>query len=215
MGGQAFLLQLQPFLNADNVRVVAVCDVDPLCARKTAKKKSTSTIMTSACPGLPRTWREVLDRDDVDAIMNSTSDQWHVPISLGRRTPRQARKAARSLSHSAWPEGRRVSGRCRQASGRNLPAPTANAVRNAHMIKLAELARNGYLGSLRAHRGLRGPRDDTAGGDPDTRARTGRIELRHVGRPGAFPIPTASTAYSRLRPTRDPAGCAVSIPARA
>ncbi len=160
MGRQAFYSNLQPFLNADNVRVVAVCDVDRW-RLENAKKKVDEHYHDSACQ-VYTDWREVLDRDDVDAIMNSTSDQWHVPISLAavRRGKHVSCEKPLTLSVA---EGRVLADAVRQAG---VTFRTDSECRShAHMIKLAELARNGYLGSLRRIE-VGVPAGDTAGGDP-------------------------------------------------
>jgi predicted dehydrogenase len=77
-----------PFLRANDAEIVALCDVDrwrlqmesPHWAVK-AKKEGCEFSTLKDCF---RTgdFREVLSRKDVDAVMITTPDHWHVPIAL-------------------------------------------------------------------------------------------------------------------------------------
>ncbi len=159
MGRQAVYSNLQPFLNADNVRVVAVCDVDRW-RLENAKKKVDAHYKSADCKAYTD-WREVLARDDVDAVMNSTSDQWHVPISLAAARRGKHVSCEKPLTLSVA-EGRALADAVRQ---KGVTFRTDSECRSsAHMIKLAELARNGYLGQLRRIE-VGVPAGDKAGGD--------------------------------------------------
>ncbi len=87
VGRQAIYSNLKSFLAAPDVQVVALCDVDRWRLDVTnervvsiygAKKRSGSL------GDIPRytDFREVLARDDIDAVMISTPDHWHVPMSV-------------------------------------------------------------------------------------------------------------------------------------
>lgn len=159
MGRQAVYANLPPFLHADNVRVVAVCDVDRWRLAN-AKQKVDAHYKDSACRTCAD-WREVLARDDVDAVMNSTSDQWHVPISLAAARRGKHVSCEKPLTLSVA-EGRALADAVKRAG---VTFRTDSECRsNAHMIKLAELARNGYLGRLRRIE-VGVPAGDKAGGD--------------------------------------------------
>lgn len=80
MGRQALYANLIPFLYSQDARVLAVCDVDRWRLDK-ARQAVDQHYDSDACRAYSD-WREVLARDDIDAIMNSTPDHWHVPISL-------------------------------------------------------------------------------------------------------------------------------------
>jgi len=80
MGRQALYANLKPFLQSGDSRVVAVCDVDRW--RLDQAKQAVATYYGNSDCRACSDWRDVLARDDIDAIMNSTPDQWHVPISL-------------------------------------------------------------------------------------------------------------------------------------
>ncbi len=87
MGRQAVYSNVKFFLNAPDAQVVAVCDVDSRRldnAKKTveehyAKQANSGTYQGCDAYG---DFREVLARKDIDAVMISTPDHWHVPIAV-------------------------------------------------------------------------------------------------------------------------------------
>ena len=87
MGRQARYANLRPFLHSRDTQVVAVCDVDAwrlgearkLVEQHYARQRASGTYR--GCTAR-RDWREVVARADVDAVMNSTPDHWHVPIAI-------------------------------------------------------------------------------------------------------------------------------------
>ena len=160
MGRQASYANLLPFLQSSTARVVAVCDVDRWRLAN-AKKKVDEHYKTKDCRA-EVDWREVIARDDIDAVMNSTPDQWHVPISI---------TAVRAGKHVCCEKPLTLS----IAEGRVL----ADAVKKAgvvfrtdsecrthgYMHKTAQLVRNGYLGKVRRI-AVGVPTGDTPGGNP-------------------------------------------------
>ena len=87
VGRQTVAYNLKAFLNSPDTQVVAVSEVDAWRmenARQTTEKhyadqKSSGTYQGCQAHG---DFREILARDDVDAVMISTPDHWHVPMSL-------------------------------------------------------------------------------------------------------------------------------------
>lgn len=86
MGRQAYYSNIKSFLSANDVQVVAVCDVDAW--RLDNAKKAVETHYAKEQPvghfkgcSMYRDFRELLDRSDIDAVMISTPDHWHVPIA--------------------------------------------------------------------------------------------------------------------------------------
>lgn len=70
------MVNLRGFLSQPGTQVVAVCDVD---RRHLQRALQTAGLEQSAgC----RDFREVIARKDIDVIVNSTPDHWHVPIAL-------------------------------------------------------------------------------------------------------------------------------------
>ena len=87
MGRQAYYSNLKSFLAASDVQVVAACDVDTWRldnARKAVeehygKKRAAGTFRGCS---VFRDFRELLYRPDIDAVMISTPDHWHVPMAI-------------------------------------------------------------------------------------------------------------------------------------
>ena len=158
VGRQALYANLPPFLHSPHARVVAVCDVDRWRLRN-AKKKVDEFYGNKDCFAHPD-WREALLRDDVDAVMNSTADHWHVPISLAavRRGIHVSCEKPLTLSLA---EGRVLAG---AVAEHGVTFRTDSECRsNARMHKTAQLVRNGYIGTVRrVEVGV--PSGDRAGG---------------------------------------------------
>ncbi len=87
MGRQAFHSNLKSFLNSSDTQVVAVCDVDAWRldnARKAVEKHYAKDRRSGTFKGCSvyTDFRELLARTDIDAVMISTPDHWHVPIAI-------------------------------------------------------------------------------------------------------------------------------------
>ena len=79
-GGHGRGVNLKNFLGNADAHALAVCDVDPVnrnIARDMVNKKYGNTDCSTYGD-----FRDVLARDDIDAVMISTPDHWHVPISI-------------------------------------------------------------------------------------------------------------------------------------
>jgi hypothetical protein len=161
MGRQAYHANLKPFLYSDDARIVAVCDVDRwrLDRAKQAVDKHYGNRDCAAATD----WREVVARDDIDAIMNSTPDHWHVPISLlaVRRGKHVSCEKPLTLSVA---EGRALADAVEK---HGVTFRTDSECRSdAHMHKVAGLVRNGYIGAIkRIEVGV--PTGDKAGGSAE------------------------------------------------
>jgi predicted dehydrogenase len=68
------------FLRRDDTHIVAVCDCD-LRRAKAAKELVDNNSRTKDCVYY-QDFRELLARPDIDAVVISTPDHWHVPMSL-------------------------------------------------------------------------------------------------------------------------------------
>ncbi len=87
MGRQAFYSNVKSFLNAPDVQVVAVCDVDSWRlgnARKAVEEHYAKEQPSGRYKGCSvyHDFRELLGSADIDAVMISTPDHWHVPIAI-------------------------------------------------------------------------------------------------------------------------------------
>ena len=161
MGRQALYANLKPFLNSDDAQVVAVCDVDKWRLDK-ARQAVDQHYKNSDCRAYTD-WREVVARDDIDAVMNSTPDHWHVPISLAavRRGKHVSCEKPLTLSVA---EGRVLADAVKK---HGVVFRTDSECRtDSYMHKTAELVRNGYIGKVkRIEVGV--PTGDIAGGKAD------------------------------------------------
>ena len=87
LGGEGLGKNTRAFLGQPDAQVLAVCDVDP--AHLDQGKKVVETHYGSRLPSgsyggciTTKDFREILARPDIDAVMISTPDHWHVPMSL-------------------------------------------------------------------------------------------------------------------------------------
>ncbi len=86
-GRQAVYANLPGFLREPDAQVVAVCDVDAWrmeSARKQVDdfyKKKTGSESYRGCATY-RDFRELIARKEIDAVMISTPDHWHVPMAI-------------------------------------------------------------------------------------------------------------------------------------
>jgi predicted dehydrogenase len=80
VGSHGIAMNLKSFLPQGDAQVVAVCDVDANrlnIARNIVNAKYANRDCASY-----NDFREIIARDDIDAVMISTPDHWHVPISI-------------------------------------------------------------------------------------------------------------------------------------
>jgi len=143
VGGHGIGRNLNMFLGQADAQPVALCDVDPKqieIAMQTVRNKHGDDFTCQTT----KDWREVVARDDVDAVMISTPDQWHVPISLAAiRSGKDVicEKPTRSIA-----EGRVLAdtvkryGAVFQLSTEDRSVPI--------YLRMAELVRNGRIGKL-------------------------------------------------------------------
>jgi len=141
VGRQGIQVNLATLLTMPEVHVVALCDVDAWRLNE-AKKRVDTQYGDNGC-ALYRDWREVVARDDIDAVMNSTPDHWHVPISLAAVQAGKHVSCEKPLTLSVA-EGRRLADAVAAAG---VVFRTGTECRsNAYMHKITELVRNGYIG---------------------------------------------------------------------
>lgn len=97
MGRQAYYSNVKSFLGFSDAQVVAVCDVDAW-RRENGRKavedhyaKGNPSGTYQGCVAY-HDFRELLARPDIDAVMISTPDHWHVPMAIA------AAKAGKDIS---------------------------------------------------------------------------------------------------------------------
>lgn len=143
VGGHGIGRNLNMFLGQADAQPVALCDVDPRqigIAMRTVQKKRGDDFTCQTT----NDWREVIARDDIDAVMISTPDQWHVPISLAAMRSGKdviCEKPTRSIA-----EGRVLADTVERYGAVFQLSTEDRSVAIYH--RMAELVRNGRIGKL-------------------------------------------------------------------
>jgi len=150
LGRQAYFTNLRQFLLMPDVQLVALCDVDSWRlenAKKAieesyAKGKPSGSYQGCRCYA---DFHELLARKDIEAVMISTPDHWHVPMALA------AFEAGKDVSLEK-PITRTI------AEGRKLADAAARLKRvfrvdselrsTKYVHQAAELVRNGRIGKV-------------------------------------------------------------------
>jgi len=146
VGGQG-THNLKGFLAHDEVRMVAVCDADRSHARA-AKALADARYGDSAC-AICGDFREILARDDVDAVSISTPDHWHTVMALEAARRGKDIYLEKPLTLTLR-EGRVLSDEVRRL-GRVLQTGTQRRSSGVWQF-MCELAVNGYVGEIRTIR---------------------------------------------------------------
>lgn len=162
VGDHGTAVNLRSFLGLPDAQVVAVCDVDGgRCnrARDLVNQQYGGTGCTTH-----RDFREVIARDDIDAIMVSTPDHWHVPVSvLALRAGKDVISEKPTLTIA---EGRLQAD---VVASRGAVFQTSTEDRGLAVYhRMAELVRNGHIGRLKTIRvGLPDARRGHPAGQPE------------------------------------------------
>jgi hypothetical protein len=150
MGRQAMGANLKPFLNSPDTQVVAVCDVDSWRLDRAlkavedyyAKMKTSGTF--KGCKAY-KDFRELLARNDIDAVMVSAPDHWHVTISIAAMKAGKDVSCEKPLTLSIA-EGRAL---CEAAKKHNRVTRTDSEFRSIPVFqRVCELVRNDRIGKL-------------------------------------------------------------------
>lgn len=80
LGGQGTHANLNNFLSVDDAQVVAACDVFESRARR-GREMVDKRYKTKGCKAYTD-FRTIIDDPSIDAVVISTPDHWHVPMSL-------------------------------------------------------------------------------------------------------------------------------------
>jgi predicted dehydrogenase len=135
-------VNLATFLHQSDAQVVAVCDVDRSHSR-IAKEMVAKQYGNNDC-AVYGDFRDVLARSDIDAVMISTPDHWHVPIAIA------AAKAGKDIECEkptlTVEEGRRLVETMKQYSRVFQWSTEDRAVDVYH--RMCELVRNGRIGKV-------------------------------------------------------------------
>jgi predicted dehydrogenase len=168
VGRQATYANIPGFLREADAQCVAVCDVDSW-RMANAKKVIEDAYAKSRTGGgfkgcaTFRDWRELIARQDIDAVMISTPDHWHVPMTVAALRAGKDVACEKPLTRCIA-EGRLMS---------DLVTKTKRVFRTDSefrsskvMHRAAQLVRNGKIGRL--ERILTAtPKDPTLPAQPD------------------------------------------------
>jgi len=151
VGRQAYQVNMKQFLGMDDVQIVAVCDVDSW-RKENAKKAIESHYGKNRPSGSYRgcasyvDFRELLARKDVDAVMISTPDHWHVPMAVAAFAAGKDVALEKPITRTIA-EGRKLSD---LAASRKRVFRVDSELRSTRGVhRAAELVRNGRIGKVR------------------------------------------------------------------
>ncbi len=128
-------------------RVVAVCDVDSKHCEKT-KAKIDGLMGNTACT-MYSDFRDVLARDDVDAVVIATPDHWHATMAAAAMKAGKSVYVEKPLSVSIH-EGRLLADVVKRYGG--ILQVGSQQRSDEKFLKACELVRNGRLGELKTVR---------------------------------------------------------------
>ncbi|MBN2019316.1 MAG: Gfo/Idh/MocA family oxidoreductase [Sedimentisphaerales bacterium] len=138
--GSQGILNLRGFINKPLAEIVAVCDVD-LSHREQARRRAKLPEGSSY-----NDFRELLARDDIDAVVVSTPDHWHALISITAAKAGKDVYCEKPLAYNVA-EGRAL---CDTVKRYGRVLQTGSHQRSDKNFRLAcELVRNGRIGKLR------------------------------------------------------------------
>jgi predicted dehydrogenase len=150
LGDHGVGVNLATFLGQPDAQVVALCDVDAGRLRSAAERVAQQyaqggTAGNAAGIFTTPDWREVVARDDVDAVVVSTPDHWHVLPSVAAARAGKDVFCEKPLTLTVC-EGRILSDTMRRYSRVFQTASENRSMASFH--RAAELVRNGRLGRL-------------------------------------------------------------------
>ena len=159
VGGHGRAVNLTNFLGNADAQAVAVCDVETShmnIARDMVNKKYGNKDCVTY-----RDFRKIIERDDIDAVMISTPDHWHVPISI------MAAKAGKDVECEkptlTIEEGRIL---CETMKRYNRVFQWSTEDRSVDVYhRMCELVRNGRIGKVHTVR-VELPSGPDTPGDP-------------------------------------------------
>jgi len=143
-GKQGVGMNLQTFLGFGDSQAVALCDVDEprmINANNIVKEEYGGGFKGCFLTG---DWREIIARDDIDAVMISTPDHWHTPISLA--AIRAGKDVECEKSTMTIEEGRVLSNTVKRYGTVYQTSTEDRSIDVYH--RMAELVRNGRIGKL-------------------------------------------------------------------
>ena len=158
--GFAWGIDASAFMALDDVRIVAVCDVDKNRsehARQIVEDAYAKSSPSGRYDGVDmyNDFRELIGRSDIDAVTIATPDHWHVLTALAASNAGKDIYCQKPLSHNIM-EGRFLSDTIHK---NGTVFQTGSQQRSMYNFRFAcELVRNGRIGELKTVEvGLGGP----------------------------------------------------------
>ncbi len=147
VGRQCLQVNLKQFASMPDVRVVAVCDVDSW-RMENARKQVDQTYGGSGCNTF-RDYKELLADNSIDAVMISTPDHWHVPMSIDAVEAGKDVSCEKPLTRSIA-EGRKLADTVKRHKRVFRTDSEFRSITTFHAV--AEWVRNGRIGELKTIR---------------------------------------------------------------
>ena len=143
-GSHGIAMNLRSFLPQPDCQAVALCDVDAgHLARGLIEVKRRYGAKASGC-GTTGDWRDIIARDDIDGVMISTPDHWHVPMSVAAiRAGKDVQCEKPTLTIQ---EGRVLADTVKRYGAVFQLSTEDRSIQVYH--RMAELVRNGRIGKL-------------------------------------------------------------------
>ena len=166
-GRQATYANIPGFLREPDAQCVAVCDADSWRMENArqiiddAYAKLQPSGAFKSCATF-RDWRDVIARKDIDAVMISTPDHWHVPMAIAALRAGKDVACEKPLTRCIA-EGRLL---CDVVTKTKRVFRTDSEFRsNRTMHRAAQLVRNGKIGKLQRIISMT-PKDPTLAAQP-------------------------------------------------
>jgi len=159
VGGHGRAVNLRNFLVNRDAQAVAVCDVDVKNCNK-ARDMVNEKYGNNDCATYSD-FRDIIERDDIDAVMISTPDHWHVPISIA--AARSGKDVSCEKPTLTVEEGRVLSEAMKRYNRVFQWSTEDRSVDVYH--RMCELVRNGRIGKVHTIR-VELPSGPDTPGDP-------------------------------------------------
>ncbi len=141
-GGQG-TVDMRGFLGRDDVQVVAVCDVDSV-HRENARRIVNEEYANNDCTAY-NDFRELLARDDIDAVSIVLPDHWHAIAAVEAARAGKDIFSQKPLAYNIA-EGRAI---CEAVKRYGVVWQTGNSLRSQRNARfICELVRNGRIGKV-------------------------------------------------------------------
>lgn len=150
MGRQTKFANLKQFLGMREVQVVAVCDVDSWRLGE-GQQQVDQGYAAQAASGVYKgcqafaDFRELLQRDDIDAVMIATPDHWHEPMAVAAMAAGKDVSLEKPITRSIAEGQRIIAAAKRHARVFRVDSELRSY---PHIVLAAELVRNGHIGQV-------------------------------------------------------------------